>query len=97
MRSRLEIILCPSISQELLSINGLSESAYWAGNFLAAFVEMFMVQTPLILLFNVNPITGTRGLWFRSSYLVLIVFFTAYSAAASCFAIIVAIISPRRK
>lgn len=79
-----------------MSINGLSESAYWLGNFLAAFVEMFLVQTPLIVLFRVDPLTGTEGLWLHSDITVLIVFFTVYSAAASCFSIIIAIISPRR-
>ncbi|XP_050043733.2 glucosylceramide transporter ABCA12-like [Dermacentor andersoni] len=78
-----------------MSINGLSESAYWLGNLMGAFFEMFLVQTPLITLFRYDPISGATGLWTKSETTVLVVFFTIYSAAASCFAIIIAIVSPR--
>ncbi|KAK8785150.1 hypothetical protein V5799_008488 [Amblyomma americanum] len=83
------------LNKELMSINGLSETAYWLGNLMGAFFEMFLVQTPLITLFRYDPLTGAEGLWTRSDTTVLVVFFTVYSAAASCFAIIIAIVSPR--
>ncbi|XP_075538589.1 phospholipid-transporting ATPase ABCA3-like isoform X1 [Dermacentor variabilis] len=90
--------LCEELTsgaKELMSINGLSESAYWLGNLMGAFFEMFLVQTPLITLFRYDPISGATGLWTKSETTVLVVFFTIYSAAASCFAIIIAIVSPR--
>ncbi|XP_064468885.1 phospholipid-transporting ATPase ABCA3-like [Ornithodoros turicata] len=82
-------------AKELMSINGLSETAYWTGNFVGVFFEMFLVQTPVIVLFKFNPVTGAEGLWVKTDYLVLIVFFTVYAASASCFSMIIAIISPR--
>ncbi|XP_077560130.1 phospholipid-transporting ATPase ABCA3-like isoform X2 [Haemaphysalis longicornis] len=90
--------LCEDLSsgaKELMSINGLSETAYWLGNLLGAFFEMFLVIIPLIFIFRSDPWSGARGLWVKSDFSVLIVFFTVYAAAASCFTIIVAIVSPR--
>ncbi|XP_042148338.1 ATP-binding cassette sub-family A member 7-like [Ixodes scapularis] len=80
---------------ELMSINGLSESAFWMGSSVGAFFEMFLVQAPLIVLLRSNPLTGAVGLWPHSDVTVLVTFFTVYSAAATCFAIVIAIISPR--
>lgn len=85
------------LGQELMSINGLSETAYWLGNLLGAFFEMFLVIIPLIIIFRYDPWTGASGLWVNSDNSVLIVFFTVYAAAASCFSIIIAIVSPRRE
>ncbi|CAN8013950.1 unnamed protein product [Ixodes persulcatus] len=90
--------LCDELTsgaKELMSINGLSESAFWMGSSVGAFFEMFLVQAPLIVLLRSNPLTGAVGLWPHSDVTVLVTFFTVYSAAATCFAIVIAIISPR--
>ncbi|CAN7983582.1 unnamed protein product, partial [Ixodes hexagonus] len=90
--------LCDELTtgaKELMSINGLSEMAFWMGCSIGAFFEMFLVQAPLIVLLRSNPLTGAVGLWPHSDVTVLVMFFTVYSAAATCFAIVIAIISPR--